>query len=218
MKRFLSLILTLSIAAVIFTACKKESEGSAPPPSVTTISYDHLIKELEDKILSIQKDSLLSEAEAQKQIAELQAQIEELKKADVSSTSQTIPSATTTLSKAVFIYSIENGNAIITGFTGDGDTIVIPSAIDGFEVYGIASNAFEDYSFKSVIISDGVEKIDWFAFYNCKELQSITIPSSVRKIGYSAFDGCSKQFTIYCQSGSFAQSYAQSYGITYAVI
>lgn len=96
--------------------------------------------------------------------------------------------------------------------------MVIPSQIDGFDVYSITSNAFEKYSFKSVIISEGVEVIDWFAFYNCKNLTSITIPSSVRRIGYSAFDGCGKNFTIYCHADSFAQSYAKSYGIPYATI
>jgi hypothetical protein len=82
----------------------------------------------------------------------------------------------------------------------------------------VSANAFEDYALKSVIISEGVEVIDWFAFYRCSSLESVTIPSSVRRIGHSAFEGCSTRFTVYCHDGSFAQSFAQSYGITYAII
>ena len=39
-----------------------------------------------------------------------------------------------------------------------------------------------EYSVKSII--------DW-AFHDCTELTSITIPNSVTSIGYNAFDGCS---------------------------
>ena len=217
MKKFLSLIFAMTLAISLFSSCQR-SGGEPTPPSVTTQSYEAQIKALEDRIAALQNDRLSSDLENQKQIESLKAQIEELKKSGSSNTSQTTQSTATTSPKAILIYSIEEGKAIITGFTGDDDNLLIPSSIDGFEVYAIASNAFEGYSFRSVIISDGVQVIDWFSFYNCKDLQSITIPSSVRKIGYSAFDGCAKQFTIYCESGSFAESYARSYGITYAIM
>lgn len=217
MKKFLPLTITFAILmSVFFTACANDTP--APPVSTTAPpAYDTLIQELEQKILELQQNQYISESESQKQIEELQNKINELREQAQSTTSQAT-TASTTMPEGIFIYSISDGKAVIDGYTGKGDNLVIPSQIDGFDVYGISSNAFEGYSFKSVIISDGVEKIDWFAFYNCKNLSSVTIPPSVKKIGYSAFDGCAKSFTIYCQSGSFAQSYAKSYGITNVVV
>ena len=208
----LGIVITLQIKSVA-----RINETKSENALAEIKQYEDKIKELENKIADIQKNQYISEAEAKKQIEALQGELEKLKAS--ASTSTTSASATTTThQKEIFIYTIENGKAIITGFTGDDQSIVIPSSIDDFDVYGIASNAFENYTFKSVIISDGIEEIDWFAFYNCKELEAITIPQSVRKIGYSAFEGCNKQFTVYCAAGSFAESYAKSYGITYALI
>lgn len=217
MKNFLSLFLCFVFILILLPSCasNKDDPGSTAASS-TTASYEMLIKALEKEIADIKKDQQLSENESNEKIEELLAKIEELKQQ--ASTTQVTTQATTTHARSVFIYSIENGKAIITGFTGKEESLVIPSEIDGFPVYSISSNAFEDYSIKSVIISEGVEKIEWFAFYNCESLQSVTIPSSVRRIGYSAFDGCHKSFTIYCHSDSFALSYAQSYGLTYAII
>ena len=216
------IIIVISILLLLCAALNscQNSEPTPDTPSQTTTSpYDIQIKELQDKIQSLQQSQTLSDEESRQQIAELEAEIEKLRaESSTVTTAQTAATQTTPAPRSVFIYSLEDGKAIITGFTGNDKHIVIPSQIDGFEVYSIASNAFEDYSIKSVIISEGVEVIDWFAFYRCSELESVTIPASVRRIGHSAFEGCSTNFTIYCHDSSFAQSYAQSYGITYATI
>lgn len=222
--KFLIFTLLLSLMiCLVFSACTQ----SSPPtiPSVTTKSsdtiqnapptYEDQIRELEEKILELKESQSLADKETEKLLKELQKKIEELKAQGGETTTAT---TTKPIASSIFIYSISDGKAFIDGFTGKDEHIVIPSEIDGFKVYGISANAFENYSFKSVIISEGVEEIDWFAFYNCKNLISISIPSTIRKIGHSAFSGTSKSFTIYCPSGSFAQSYAQSYGITYASI
>ena len=49
---------------------------------------------------------------------------------------------------------------------------------------------FKGSVIKSVIISDGVTTIGDSAFYNCRNLISITIPSSVTSIGNTAFCNC----------------------------
>ena len=219
-KIFIIVTATLLLLCAALNSCQNSAQMPDPPAETTTSTYEAQIKELQDKIQKLQQDQTLSETESQEQIAQLEALIEQLRSESTSTTTatQTTAAPTTPAPRSVFIYSLDAGKAVITGFTGSDEHIVIPAQIDGFDVYSIAANAFEDYSIKSVIISDGIEVIDWFAFYRCSKLESITIPKSVRRIGHSAFEGCSTKFTIYCHDSSFAQSYAQSYGITYAAI
>ena len=213
-KKILSLALALLLlGAILLNACQSTHSPSTTPQT-TTSPYDALIRELEEKIIELQNDQTLSEEESRRQIAELEERLEQLR----TEATRTTTTTTTSKPRSIFIYSLEDGKAVITGYTGTDEHLVIPSHIDGLRVYSIASRAFENYSFKSVIISEGVEEIDWFAFYKCQNLESVTIPKSVRKIGHSAFDGVSSRFTVYCHDNSFAKSYAQSYGISYAII
>ncbi len=117
-----------------------------------------------------------------------------------------------------FKYETNGDTATITGYIGDEENLVIPTSIDGYRITAIGDNAFQDMRIKSVIISNGVESIGWFAFDGCTRLGALTVPSSVKKIGYSAFGGAEASITIYCHEGSFAQKYAKSYGLTYAII
>ena len=52
-------------------------------------------------------------------------------------------------------------------------------------------------SLNNVIISDGVESIDSYAFNRCKSIHNITIPNSVKKIDFQAFNDCSELYKIY---------------------
>jgi hypothetical protein len=114
---------------------------------------------------------------------------------------------------AQFTYEIDNNSAVITGFSGDEENMVIPSHIDGYKIIAIADNCNLPQKARVILISEGIEKIGWFAFSNCTSLIKITIPDSVTSIGHSAFGSFSDQITIYCPDGSFAESYAKSYGI-----
>ena len=51
---------------------------------------------------------------------------------------------------------------------------------------------------KNVVIQEGITTIGEFAFWNCPQLISVSIPSTVTKIGKYAFDGCTqlKELTI----------------------
>ncbi len=111
-----------------------------------------------------------------------------------------------------FTYVKENGGITITKYTGKDTEVKIPEAIDGQRVLCIGESAFASSDVKSVIIPEGVQKIDWFAFQACTQLVEITIPSSVTKIEYGAFDYAKPSFVIKCAKGSFVEAYAKSWG------
>ena len=50
--------------------------------------------------------------------------------------------------------------------------------------------AFENKSLSAINFGNKVEVIPDYAFSNCSNLKTFTIPSSVRHIGYKSFYGC----------------------------
>ena len=212
-KKAFTIIITVALLSSLFSCGRKINAQSTDTLSPSS-EQEALLNELEAKISLMQSAYISLNSESKEELKKLEKELERLKAEQLKTSSET-PSQT---QPSIFTYKINEGNAVITGFVGNDDRIVIPSIVDGLTVKGIDEKAFDGYSVKSVIISDGVEYIDWFAFYNCPQLTSVTIPKSVTKIGYAAFDGAPKGFTIYCPEGSFAHSYAQSYGIAYAFV
>ena len=115
---------------------------------------------------------------------------------------------------------LEDGTAVITGFTIDGTSLKIPDEVDGIPVTAVArapldkpdyakmravkkvslpkglkaieQQAFEFFSaMDTVNIPAGVETIGYAAFRECRSLKSITIPAGVVSIGDEAFSKCS---------------------------
>lgn len=137
---------------------------------------------------------------------------------DSSSSDTSKPSGTEGESKSDFEYIKENGGITLTRYCGKSTSVTIPDKIDGTPVLKIGERAFSETSVKSVTLPSGCREIDWFAFYGCFSLSTVYMPASVTEIGYGAFDSCARSLTIYCQSGSYAQKYAQSFGISYSEI
>ena len=89
-------------------------------------------------------------------------------------------------------YKVENGSVMILGSnpksTGD---LIIPDKIDGFPVTSIGIYAFyECTDLTSVTLPSSVSYIGDGAFYGCSGLTSVTIPSSLTSIGQETFSGC----------------------------
>lgn len=87
-----------------------------------------------------------------------------------------------------YTYSVSEGGAVITGYTGSKRDLVLPRELGGYPVTGIADDAFcHCEEIRSVIVPDSVMEIGNFAFQDCHALTSVTLPDSVRYIGYCAF-------------------------------
>ena len=68
-----------------------------------------------------------------------------------------------------------------------------------FEYTGVDCSVPKDIT--SVQIKEGVQKIGDRAFYNCRSLDSITLPSTVIDIGNDAFNGCSNLREVILNDG-----------------
>ena len=90
-----------------------------------------------------------------------------------------------------FLYEIEDGEATIIDYLGDGGDVIIPISLGGCPVTEIGEYAFYWYTnLTSVTIGNGVTSIGDYAFYCCTNLTSVTIPDSVTTIGHDAFSDC----------------------------
>ena len=90
-----------------------------------------------------------------------------------------------------FTYRRVAGSAVITGYTGAGGKVEIPSTLGLLPVTGIADGAFErNHTITEVVIPGGVTSIGERAFNDCTSLAKVTWPSTLQVIGASAFYSC----------------------------
>ncbi len=95
------------------------------------------------------------------------------------------------VAQAQFDYTNTNGTITMTGYTGPGGAVTIPSAINGLPVTSIGDDAFIGCaSVTGITIPDSVTSIGGAAFAGCSNLTSVTIGSGVTSIGAEAFDYC----------------------------
>ncbi len=90
-----------------------------------------------------------------------------------------------------FVYRVQNGNVIITGYNHVGETSVeIPAEIGGFSVKYIDAYAFDHCNVNEITVPEGVEEIYGFAFNSCAHLKKVNLPSTLRRICTNAFYEC----------------------------
>ena len=215
MKKTATIILSAALALTL-SSCAAKPDPAVSAMALKLNSYESTISTLADKLTQMQQSQVAAKQENDKKLNELASKLEELQKQESSGTPNNTPS--NDAAALGFKYIITDGTASITGYDGSDKKIVIPATINGCKVTSIADGAFENSKLTDVIISDGIERIGWFAFGNCSALKSITIPSSVTSIGYGALGTAETAPFIYCHADSFALSYAKSYGLGYAVI
>lgn len=92
-----------------------------------------------------------------------------------------------------FIYRATDGGATVTGYTGDGGDVTIPDTLGGYPVVAINTYAFLDCgNITSITLPESLESIGEYAFSCCTDLKEITIPAKVSNFGDGGivFDEC----------------------------
>ncbi|MBO6081850.1 MAG: leucine-rich repeat protein [Bacteroidales bacterium] len=82
--------------------------------------------------------------------------------------------------------------AAALGSIEEGATIVIPDGIESIDDYAFAGCK----NLTEVIIPGSVKSIGRYAFYECSNLTEVSIPESVESIGASAFEDCEELLSI----------------------
>ncbi len=102
-----------------------------------------------------------------------------------------------------FVYrSISDTEAEITGYTGPGGAVAIPSTIAGKDVVSIGGGAFQDcFSLTSVTVPDSVTSIGSYAFAYCSGLTSITLSKNLKSIESWTFARCTALGSITLPDG-----------------
>src|SRR5215831_10923196 len=90
-----------------------------------------------------------------------------------------------------YSYVTNDATITITGYSGPGGAIAIPSTINGLPVIAIGSWAFlSSTGLTSLDIPSTVIDIGDHAFYSCTGLNSLKLPDSLTNISTSAFMAC----------------------------
>src|SRR5437879_2778360 len=98
---------------------------------------------------------------------------------------------------AQFNFTTNNSAITITGYTGPGGAVTIPSMTNDLPVKSIGNSAFASLgNVTSVTIPNSVTNIGGQAFYYCTGLTSAPIPDSVSAIGTLAFFRCTSLTNI----------------------
>lgn len=136
----------------------------------------------------------------------------------------TIPNSVTELGAAAFILNenltsvtLPNTISSIPYATFAGcvslKKIDIPNSVKAIEKEAFSMTGFTEFT-----VPDTVTTIGYQVFSDCENLVKVTIPKSVTTIGKAIFEGCSDDVTIYGEKGSYAETYANKFGIPFKAI
>ena len=151
-----------------------------------------------------------------------------------------------------FSYNSSDMTASVTKYKGDSEYVEIPSMVNGYKVDSIGNIFRDNYKLKGVIIPDtvdyvsrgifsgcvsltdvdlgkGITKLSSGMFYNCKSLESLTIPEQIEEFEYipyidgdyyrRPFDGCTSLKKLYLKAKDISSiSYLNLPSLTNIVI
>ena len=115
----------------------------------------------------------------------------------------------------LYSYTVSDGTATVTDYTGSDAVVSVPSTLDGYPVSAIGTDAFRNNdTIVSVTLPEGIISIGSSAFRDCSQLASISLPQTLVEIKSSAFYGCSSLGEITIPDGvTTISSSAFSYSV-----
>lgn len=171
--------------------------------------YEQLVSDLQAEILNLKTVIYANRVEYESKLEALQTGNNE-----TAPPPEEEPPSADSESSRQFRYTVTDGKATLTAYVGRDLRVTVPSEIDGYPVTAIGDRCFfENITLTEVSIPTSVTEIGWFAFSGCVALKAVEMPVSVTSISYGAFENCDAQMTVICPSGSYAERYAQSYGL-----
>ena len=106
----------------------------------------------------------------------------------------------------------------ITGWSGDGETLVIPETIDGKNVVSIKAGAIANKSFTTLVLPRTLRKIEDGAFTGCSSLKTLYMGDGILSVTNNAFDAATRSnWSEFRLSATTAPRYAASYDGGYRV-
>ncbi|MDO4740743.1 MAG: leucine-rich repeat protein [Eubacteriales bacterium] len=118
-------------------------------------------------------------------------------------------SADTEYTEGAYNYTVTDGKAKIIKCSGYlRGPVVIPSTLGGYPVTAIGEKAFKVQVFiTSIVIPEGVEVLEAYAFDGCMFAANISLPGSITDIRTGAFRGCHelKSINIPANVGSIGE-------------
>ena len=83
-------------------------------------------------------------------------------------------------------YTVSDGQATITSYTGTEEDVVTPGFLGGYPVTEIGEKAFSENGLQSLTVSEGVRRIGYAALWKCRVLKVLNLPASLQVLGLSA--------------------------------
>ena len=92
-----------------------------------------------------------------------------------------------------FTYRVQaDGTAVLTGYTGKKEDLVIPARLNGMAVTAIGAEAFKGKTaLMTVTLPETIIEIGDYAFFRCENLTYVNLPAGIREIGRNPFASCS---------------------------
>ena len=87
-------------------------------------------------------------------------------------------------------YTVADGKATVTRYTGNGGKVEIPAKLGGADVIAIGEYAFSGRPVTTVTLPNSLQTIGKSAFSDCTKLETVDFGTGVTTIGAQAFTGC----------------------------
>lgn len=114
----------------------------------------------------------------------------------------------------VFSWEVQGSGAVITGYTGDEEQLIIPAELNHVPVMGIAAGAFAQADCDAVVLPSTLRRIEDGAFTGCS-MKEFVMFDSLQSVHDGAFAECSALRTLRIQAAC-EPVYSGTYYSTFA--